>query len=239
VERLTEEELQALWSLYVDEKDQVALEALVIHYEPLARYLARRALAKAPPHQAAEDLLSYAHRGLLDAITKFEPGRNLKFETYASRRIGGEIIDGLRRQDPLTRPVRQRVKQLKEGQHSLWESLGRTPTVDELAEFMGVTVDEVRSLQVAQQTLTRELDDTVAEQLRTDDFEVAVECGSLEEAAISLLAQRIPELSDRDRLFILLYYDENLSLTAIGAQMGVNDSRASQIRREMIRALVV
>ena len=106
---LSESELEGLWQVYAEDGDPVALEALVIHYEPLARYLARRALAKAPAHQDAEDLISYAHRGLLDAILKFEPGRGLKFETYASRRIGGEIIDGLRRQDPLTRTTRQRV----------------------------------------------------------------------------------------------------------------------------------
>ena len=232
---MTEEELSRTWDWYQEEQSPEALELLVAHYEPLARYLARRALAKAPPHQDKEDLISYAHHGLLDAIRKFEPERGFKFETYASRRITGEIIDGLRKQDPLSRPVRKRVSALRDAQLRHWDTWGRSPTVEELAADIGESVEAVRELLVHQQTLTKELDQTVAESQTTEG---EAEASLVEQEIVTGLASRLTELSVRDRVFVVLYYIDRLSLRDIGKELGVSDSRCAQIRRDIMLTLL-
>jgi RNA polymerase sigma factor FliA len=232
---VTEEELAQLWAWYSEDHSPEALEILTAHYEPLARYLTRRALARAPAHQDKEDLLSYAHHGLLDAIRKFDPTRGFKFETYASRRITGSIIDGLRSQDPLSRPVRKRVSALRDAQLRHWENRGRSPTVEELAEDIGESVEAVRLLLVHQQTLTKELDAAVAETHFTDgDAEAVLE----EEGLIEGLATLLPRLSQRNRLFVLLYYVDKRSLRDTGKVLGISDSRCAQIRREALQSLL-
>lgn len=232
---MSDEELAQLWAWYEAEPESEALELLVAHYEPLARYLARRALAKAPPHQDREDLLSYAHHGLLDALKRFEPGRGFKFETYASRRITGEIIDGLRKQDPLSRPMRKRVSAVRDAQHRSWEQRGREATVEELADAVGESVLEVRGLLVQQQTLNKELDETTTGSLLASQ---SVEVEREEDAIIDGLAQILPTLSERDRVLVLLYYCERRSLRDTGSQLGVSDSRCAQIRRDALQSML-
>lgn len=234
-EAVNDNELAQLWAWYQEDQSPEALELLVAHYEPLARYLARRALAKAPPHQDKEDLISYAHHGLLDAIKKFEPERGFKFETYASRRITGEIIDGLRKQDPLSRPVRKRVSALRDAQAKHWDTWGRSPTMEELAADIGESVEAVRELLVHQQTLTKELDQSVAES-HTTEGDAEAELG--EQELVTGLSARLAKLSERDRVFVVLYYVERRSLRDTGKALGVSDSRCAQIRRDVMLSLL-
>ena len=234
MDRLEDAEVEAAWAAYREDGDQQALELLIVHYQPLVAYFARKALAKAPAHQDPEEILSFAQRGLLDAISKFDPAQRVQFTTYASRRIPGAIVDGQREADPLTRPIRARVRALAEAQRRLEEEHGRPANVAELAADLQLPEDEVRHLQVQQQTLTAELDEALVD---PSHFEISVEVDAFERVAIQMLARRITELTDRDRLFLLLYYEDGLSLAQVGAQLGINDSRASQIRREMVRAL--
>jgi len=232
---MSDDELTQVWDWYQADPNGEALELLVAHYEPLARYLARRALAKAPAHQDREDLLSYAHHGLLDAIRRFEPGRGIKFETYASRRITGEIIDGLRKQDPLSRPMRKRVSAVRDAQRRSWDQLGRDATLEELAAEVGESVLEVRGLLVQQQTLNKELDETTTGTLLANQSE---EVEREEDEIIVGLSQILPQLSERDRVLVLLYYCEKQSLRDTGKQLGVSDSRCAQIRREVLQAML-
>lgn len=251
--RLTDQEVAELWTALKGSereaesaairmstgsgKTEAILESLVRHYEPLAKFLARRALAKAPAHQSAEDLISSAHQGLLDAIQRFEPDRGLKFETYASRRIAGAIVDGQRKDDPLTRSARKRVNSLRDAQRDLWSELGRQPTVGDLAASMGVDELAVRELLVQQQTLTKELDGAAEEVVGTsltDDLELE----SLSGQSRLELAERLARLTERDRIFVLLYYVEHLTLREIGARFGCSDSRCAQIRKEVMTELL-
>jgi RNA polymerase sigma factor for flagellar operon FliA len=237
---VTDEELAKVWAWLQEDQDPEALEILTVHYEPLARYLARRALAKAPAFQDREDMLSYAHHGLLDAIKKFEPGRGIKFETYASRRITGEIIDGLRKQDPLTRQMRKRVSALRDAQVRHWDASGREATVEQLAAALDESVTAVRELMVTQQTLTKELDESFAGDsgaaLVATETEHEVEAE--EDQMMVGLSRMLPRLSERDRTFLVLYYCEKRSLRDIGKQFGVSDSRCAQIRRDMLQSML-
>lgn len=241
---MTPEEIAEVWQRYVVTRDPELQEILVIQYEPLARYLARRALAKAPPHQDAEDILSYAHHGLLNAIERFDPGKGFKFETYATRRIAGSIIDGQRRQDPLGRPLRKRVKALAAAQDGLWDSLGRQPTLAELAGATGETEAGVRHLRLSQQTLAGSIDVEVDGHATgathvsgglvvEGEAEVQQQVRELRDG----LAEMLPRLGVRERLFVLLHYVQRRTFAEVSQTLGLTEARCSQLRQEVIEAL--
>lgn len=241
---MSEEELAQAWAAYVQTHDPDILELLVIHYEPLARYLARRAIAKAPAHQDAEDLISYAHHGLLDAIGRFEPERGLKFETYATRRITGAILDGQRSDDPLTRSARKRVKTLAAAREAIWNREGRAPTNEELASATGESESQVRELLVMQQTLTTSLfepargDDTPSESrvaglVQESEAEIDAHLREIRDSIAALLSR----LGERDRIFVILHYCKQMNFRQIGEVLGVTESRCGQIRAELLRSI--
>lgn len=239
---MTDEELDELWASYVATRDPQLQEALVLRYEPLARYLARRALAKAPPHQDHEDILSYAHHGLLNAIERFDPSKGFKFETYATRRISGAIIDGQRKQDPLGRQLRKRVKAMAAAQDDLWTELGRQPTLPEIAERMGVDLETVRELILAQQTLQSSLDDQDGEDASGTRFlaqqgepELSFQMNELAAG----MAERLCRLSLRERIFLVLHYVEHKTLAQVSVVLGVSEQRCGQLRQEVIESLRV
>lgn len=241
---LTQEEIDEIWVSYAETRDPETLEFLVAHYESLARYLARRALAKAPPYQDAEDILSYAHHGLLDAIARFEPGR-VKFETYATRRIAGAIIDGQRRQDPLGRAARKGVKLLASAEDSLWSQLGREPTISELADALGEAEDQIRELLLTRQTLMSSLDesfDDSGESVRDELTTGLIVHSSAEVEAFmtevaDALAQRLPDLTEKERAFVVLYYCEHRNLREVSEILGISRPRCGQIRLDALESL--
>lgn len=241
---LSQEDLDAIWVSYVETQDPETLEFLVAHYESLARYLARRALAKAPPYQDPEDILSYAHHGLLDAIARFEPGR-VKFETYATRRIAGAIIDGQRRQDPLGRAVRKGVKTLASAEDALWNLLGREPTVAEMAAELGEPEAHVRELLVTRQTLMSSLNesfDDSGEPVRDETVSGLVEQSEAEVSAFMreiaiAISVRLARLSPRERAFMLLYYCERRNLREVGDILSISRPRCGQIRNDALASL--
>lgn len=241
---LSQEEIDEIWRSYVEDRDPETLEFLVAHYESLARYLARRALAKAPPYQDAEDILSYAHHGLLDAIARFEPGR-VKFETYATRRIAGSIIDGQRRQDPLGRAARKGVKALAATEDALWNKLGREPTVSELAQELGEAEDQIRELLLTRQTLMSSLSELFAdsgEPVRDEITTGLIEQSPAEVEAFlrditAAIAERLPRLSEKERAFVLLYYCERRNLRQVAGILGVSRPRCGQIRLDILESL--
>lgn len=241
---LSQEEIDEIWRSYAETRDPETLEFLVVHYESLARYLARRALAKAPPYQDPEDILSYAHHGLLDAIARFEPGR-VKFETYATRRIAGAIIDGQRRQDPLGRAARKGVKVLALAENSLWSSLGREPTIAELADTLGEAEDQIRELLVTRQTLTSSLDESfddsgesVRDELNTGLVEhSSAEAVSFMSEICTALSNRLPNLTEKERAFIVLYYCEHRNLREVSEILGISRPRCGQIRLDALNSL--
>lgn len=232
----SDDELDELWERFTSNGDPDALELLVIRYEPLARYLAKRALAKAPPYQDREDILSYAHHGLLDAIRRFEPGR-VKFETYASRRITGAIIDGQRKQDPLSRGLRKRVKALAAAQEATRSATGQEPTIEQLSAATGEGPEDVRRLLLEQKSLAGSLDDIQA------DSETATSHDAPQEADLQLaemrdgLADRLARLDSLERSVIFLHYCEDMTIAEAGKRLGVPETRCRQIRTNALESL--
>lgn len=232
-------EIEDAWAALSDAADSDAMEAaidlLVRTYAPLAGYLARRATAKAPAYQDPDDLMSYAYQGLLDSIRLFEPSVGVKFETYATRRISGAIMDGQRRQDPLARGTRQTVKAMQVAIDHLWEKHDRDPSLAEIAVEMGETEDIVRATLLAQKSLNSSLDaETTAPE--TLSVTAGAEISSQLVEARDRVATKLASLAPQQRAFVLAYYVDQLTLRATAqtlkiSNLGCRDTRDSVLDR--------
>jgi len=226
---LTADELPQVWSAYRKDASPHALNLLIRQYAPLAGYLARRALARAPAYQDTEDILSYAQHGLLDAISKFDPDQDVKFETYATRRIAGAIVDGQRKQDPLGRTLRKRVKTLEQAIRELWELHDREPTSSELAAHMGIADMEVRQTLLAQKSLAGSLD---ADNGVAETYAHGSEAESSAQMAeiLTVVARKIAELEPSERAFFLAHYCQDLNLKGVGEALAMSHGWCRQTR---------
>lgn len=237
---IPEADLQRLWTAYVKSRPPEALELLMAHYAGLAGYLGRKALAKAPAWQNREDILSFAQLGLLDAIQRFDPSHEVKFETYATRRITGAIIDGQRREDPLARQTRRRVKVMQAAVDDLWEVNQRQPTNEEIAAHADMTLDEVKSTMLARQSLNASLD---TEDRNDTNGSLAMSMDSEAEVVTMVaelrvrLADRLAELSPRSRVFILSLYCDALSMKDVSEKLGISPAWCRQTRAAAMQEL--
>src|SRR5690554_3491792 len=135
-----------LWKEYRQGGSDAAREKLIEGYAPLVKYVAGRVAIGLPPNVEFDDLVSYGIFGLIDAISKFDPNRGIKFETYAIARIRGAIMDGLRSNDWIPRSIRQKAKELEKACVELEHRLGRYATSQEISEELGVSVDDFHQL---------------------------------------------------------------------------------------------
>ena len=243
-------ELRELWRRYKVDGDDKARERLVVAYSPLVKFIAGRMASGLPSHVEESDLISYGLLGLIGAIERFDTEREIKFETFAVARIKGAIIDELRSLDWVPRSVRARARQVEKAHSALEAKLQRSPTDEEMADKLELTVEEFQGvlLEIANSSVLA-LDDlwTFADPeggsqvsiLDTIQDPAAVDPES-EAAASELkdrLADAIESLPERERLVIALYYYENLTLREIGEVLGVTESRVSQLHTKAVIGL--
>lgn len=220
-------------------------DKLIVHYLHLVRFVVARLPITLPNSISPEDLISYGVIGLMEAVERFEPERGLKFETYATTRIRGAIIDQLRNQDWIPRGVRKRSRTLHEAYNRLEEQLGRAPNDEELASELGVSKARVQTMLAESSNLMLSLDDylgsgsddgsslslmeTVADKDSPDphgEFEANEQRRRLAEA--------IAGLPEREKLLVALYYHENLTLREIGDIINVSESRVCQLHAQAL-----
>ncbi|MGH9104563.1 MAG: sigma-70 family RNA polymerase sigma factor, partial [Acidimicrobiales bacterium] len=134
---------EELWSEYKRTGSRALRDKLIVRYSPLVKYVAGRVSVGLPHTIEQCDLVSYGIFGLIDALTKFEPGRGNKFETYAIPRIKGAIIDELRAMDWVPRSVRSRAREIERAMTELEAKLGTAPTDEQIAKKVGITVEEL------------------------------------------------------------------------------------------------
>lgn len=230
---LSESDLALVWAAYVKDGSPEALELLVAQYAGLAGYLGRKALAKAPPHQDREDILSFAHHGLLDAIQRFDPGHGVKFETYATRRITGAIIDAQRKDDPLGRQARRKVKLVQAATELLWDEHQVEPTIEQIADQAGMSTDEVRAALLARQSMNASIDASEDTRGMTSEAEVATMLAEL----CSRLAGRLASLSPRARVFMLRLYVDDVSMKQLHEELGISPAWCRQMRSAAMQEL--
>ena len=233
-----------LWTRYKEHHDERRLAEDYRHYAPLVKYVAGRLAIHMPNNVELEDLESYGAFGLLDAIEKFDPQRDVKFETYATTRIRGAIIDGLRSCDWVPRSTRAKARALEKKIQELTHNLGRTPTDEEVAAALELPKDKYfQMLDEVRGTTLISLDDVVGgespqEALRLSDLVTAdeppIDHDLIRSESLTELAAAIEELSDRERMVLSLYYKDGLTLKEIGHVLGVSESRVSQIHTKAL-----
>jgi RNA polymerase sigma factor for flagellar operon FliA len=244
-------ELRELWRRYKQHGDERARERLVVAYSPLVKFIAGRMASGLPAHVEESDLISYGLLGLIGAIERYEPEREIKFETFAVARVKGAIIDELRSLDWVPRSVRAKARDVERAHAKLEGELQRAPTDEEMAAKLEMTVPELHTalLEIANSSVLA-LDDlwTFADpdggggqisildtihDPKAVDPEREAQSAELKDQ----LADVIESLPDRERLVIALYYYENLTLREIGEVLGVTESRVSQLHTKAVLGL--
>jgi RNA polymerase sigma factor for flagellar operon FliA len=239
--------LDELWRSYKATGDERLREQLILHYSPLVKYVAGRVSVGLPPNVEQADFVSSGVFGLIDAIEKFDLDREIKFETYAITRIRGAMIDELRALDWIPRSVRQKARRVERAYATLEARLRRTPTEAEVADEMGVTVEELHAvfsqLSLANVVALEELlhvggesGDRLVDTLEDTAADNPVEVAEDRELR-RFLARAINTLPEREKTVVTLYYYEGLTLAEIGNVLGVTESRVSQIHTKSVLQL--
>ncbi len=248
---MAQDETQALWREYTKSKDQGVRDRLILTYAPLVKYVAGRLGSGLPAHVDENDLVSYGLLGLIGAIERFDPNRDIKFETYAIARIKGSIIDELRAMDWVPRSVRSRARDIERAIGELERKLMRAPTDEEISEKLGVSVDDLNeSLSEIGRSSIAALDelwtissgagggDQVALIDTIEDTQGPEPQSELAQTELKeALGEAIARLPEREKLVVTLYYYEELTLREIGEVLGVTESRVSQLHTKAILRL--
>jgi RNA polymerase sigma factor for flagellar operon FliA len=243
-QRVSQNEDQIYWQKWTESRDSHAGDSLMRIYLPLVNFHVQRISIGLPKSVNKDDLISLGMLGLYDALEKFDPSRDLKFDTYASFRIRGAIIDGLRKEDWLPRSSREKSKRIDSVIEKLEQKHMRTVTPKEVADELGMTEEEV------QQTVTEgffanvlSLDDGLKDQddlsdspkyTIKDDKTLTPEEKMLKEELVDKLVSVIEQLNEKEQLVISLFYKEELTLTEIGQVMDLSTSRISQIHSKAL-----
>lgn len=234
-----------IWTKWLDENDRDAANDLIQHYMYLVSFHVERMASHLPSSVSKDDLKSYGLMGLYDALKKFEPDRDLKFDTYASFRVRGAIIDGLRRDDWLPRSLREKSKKIEQASLELEQQYQRSPNSEEIATYTGMTVREVETY-VKDALFSNILSIEEKPNSGSSDLKEGIGYTIPDENAIlpdenllniewkQELKEGIKSLTDKEQLIISLFYHDELTLTEIGQVLGLTTSRISQIHKKAI-----
>ncbi len=237
-----------LWAEYKADGERRIRDQLIVLYSPLVKYVAARVAVGLPQHVDGSDLVSYGIIGLIDAIDRFDPVRQVKFETYAIPRIRGAIIDELRAIDWVPRSVRAKARAVEQAYAALEASLLRTPNDSEVAAELGISESDLQDIlrQISfvgvaaldevfmvggDRTDRTTLGDTIP------DSTAGPVAMFEDKESKEILGQAIMQLGERERTVLSLYYYEGLTLAEIGEILGVTESRVCQIHTKAVLQL--
>lgn len=215
-------------------------------YIPLVRRLAHHLIAKLPASVQIDDLIQAGLIGLMDAITKFEEGQGAQFETYASQRIRGAMLDELRQADWMPRGVRQAQRKIETATVKAEQKLGRSATEAEIAESMGVPLEEYQEMLFESRGAQLVYYDDYAEDgdgegyldRQMDGDEEANPLAMLGDQRFrSTLIEAIEELPEREKMLMGLYYEQELNFREIATVLGVTESRVCQLHTQAVSRL--
>lgn len=235
--------LEQRWNEWTNNQSNDAANELTKHYMYLVNFHVERISIHLPSNVNKDDIKSFGLIGLYDALKKFEPSRDLKFDTYASFRIRGSIIDGLRKEDWLSRSMREKAKRVEHISQELEQFYHRTPTSKEIAEKSGLSVKEVESvirdalfanvLSIEEKPKDGEVNEGVGYTI--PDVSAMLPEGHILQSELNVeLKEGIKSLNNNEQMVISLFYNEELTLTEIGKVLGLTTSRISQIHKQSI-----
>lgn len=233
-----------LWKRYKQGRDLDAREQLILNYAYLAKYVVDRMTIRPSAVMDYDDLLGHAVVGLIDAVEKFDPSRDVKFETYAVTRIRGAVLDAIKSLDWMPRTIRSLEQELRQTFARLEAELGRPATDQEVASSLGITVDALneRLADIAQSALLsfEELLSFREENFGengiyslNDPSDDPILAAELNERS-QLLAKAITDLPEKEKLVISLYYNDGLTLKEIAKVLGVTESRVCQLHSKAV-----
>lgn len=237
-----------LWKKYKRTKNRGLKEEIVKRYLYLVKYVAGRVAIGLPPNVEFNDLVSYGILGLFDAINKYDVTQGNKFETYAVSRIRGSIMDELRKLDWAPRLLRKKAREIEKKSRELEDKLGHAPGDDDVAKGLKISVDELNNIYSELSSTTfLSLDEvwqndegnkpisrlqTIEDSIHSNQFQFVHQSEVKE-----LLANAIDDLPEREKLVVVLYYYENLTLREIGEILNVSESRVCQIHTKVVLRL--
>jgi len=240
------DDVSKFWHLHLKKKDPQAREALVLHYAPVVKYVVNRLAIRLPRTLEQEDLVSYGIVGLIEALDRFDPSFEVKFETYAIPRIRGQIIDSLRALNLLPRSSYQHAKEIERAVAVLSQELGRIPSNVEIADYLNLDLADYHHwLQEATcviMSLDRRIPVKNGDELNLydslEDGQVLTPAEQVDMAEqTSELIKAIGELSEREQQLISMYYNDGLTMKEIGCVLGVSESRVSQMHTKTMLLL--
>ncbi len=242
---LNEVNIEQVWNHFFQHHDTPSRNTLLEHYLSQVKYTAERLHSRFPKSVELDDLYSVGIIGLVDAINKFDPARNVKFETYCAKRIYGAIIDDIRKRDRVPRLVRARAQQLQKVTEKLESIFGRSPSDEELADELQMNMEEFYNFQrdanasvlVSLNTKHSDSDaeegfsqlDHIANQKSQDPF-IEIQRRDLKEYLIK-------GFSRQEQLIFTLYHLEEMTMKEIGDSLGISESRVSQLHTSIITRL--
>ena len=218
----------------------------VDQYIPLVRRLAHHLIAKLPASVQIDDLIQAGLIGLMDAITRFEEGQGAQFETYASQRIRGAMLDELRSADWMPRGVRQAQRKIENATLKAEQKLGRSATEKEIAEVLGVSLDEYQEMLFDSRGAQLIFYDDYAEEGDGEGYLDRQMGGDEEANPLEMLGdqrfrasliQAVEDLPEREKMLMGLYYEQELNFREIAAVLGVTESRVCQLHTQAVSRL--
>ncbi|GCE47392.1 RNA polymerase sigma factor WhiG [Thermosporothrix hazakensis] len=237
-----------IWTQYMNTRRPELREELIAHYAPLARFVVGR--LGIPPSSLldTEDLIGYGMIGLINAIDRYDPSRGVRFESFATPRIRGAVIDQIRQLNWLPRSAVSRMRQVEDTLATLEQRLQRPATETEAAEAMGVSIDQYRQMLLDMSATVLSLDAPLGSMAQEDDatslsdlLEDEQTTGPAEQVEqhelVTVLAEAIERLPEREQLLLSLYYKEELTMKEISRIMNVSESRICQLRMQAIMHL--
>lgn len=233
-----------LWEDYTRSKTPELREKIILEYAPLVKVVAGRLNMYLGYSVEYEDMVSYGVFGLIDAIDKFDMAKEVKFETYASLRIRGAILDQIRKMDWIPRTIRQRQKQIDAVMKEIELSTGREATDEEVAAKLGIDEDEYLDWQsqlkvnniVSLNEYMEQGSDIPADKHSTSSFdtpETVIEKSELKD----VLTEALELLTEKEKKVVLLYYYEELTLKEISHVLEVSESRVSQLHTKALQKM--
>ncbi|MCI8510027.1 MAG: FliA/WhiG family RNA polymerase sigma factor [Lachnospiraceae bacterium] len=233
-----------LWEEYIKTKSEKLREQIIIEYVPLVKLVAGRLNMYLGYTVEYDDLVSYGVFGLIDAIDKFDYGKGIKFETYASLRIRGSILDQIRKMDWIPRSVRQKQKQIENAITKLEKEKGANLKDKDIADELGVSLDEYRSwegltnvsnIASLDEFMEQGTEGSVREFQNTTylEPEQAVD----REEVKKMLMEALELLTEKEKKVVLLYYYEELTLKEVASVLEVSESRISQLHSKALEKM--
>jgi len=235
---------ERLWIEYSHKKSSVIREQIIIEYVPLVKVVAGRLSIYLGSNVEYDDLVSYGIFGLIDAIDKFDYGKGIKFETYASLRIRGSILDQIRKMDWIPRSVRQKQKSIDAAIRKLETEIGPNYTDDDIARELGISEEEYINW-VGQTNVSNisSLEDFMEQgnEVKTSSnptyMKIEPENVAMEKEVKESLMSAMDALSEKEKNVVLLYYYEELTLKEISKVMEVSESRVSQLHSKALKKM--